>query len=196
MAASQEQVPTPQREKRDYPKIELGNPEEYIYVPREQVQSVLVGFGYGENMMRVHAMYLSPDGSHAVGVWQATQDNGHFVGQPVLRGVEQTEAIAQTLLVAAVLTERVPEGTSPRLTWQDVENKSTAIPPVELNTVVLFCYSGNARDLIGYGEVRLGNAILTQGYIGGVLLRQDLSERMLERIKRQQATAVNPFPLR
>lgn len=198
MASPQErfdQKPTiPQREKRKYPKIELGDKEDYIYFSQEQVYSVLLGFGYGENMMRVHALYLHKDNSQAVGVWYAQQEEGHFKGRPVLRGVEQAEAIAQTLLVALTLANKVPEGKTVRLTSVDLDYRNTAIPPVDLNTVVLLGESEKEHEITGYGEVRCGERILTQGYVGGALLDNRLGERLLDRTRRQQENAITLFP--
>lgn len=200
MVSSQEQggfeqrIIIPQREKREYPKIELGNREDYKYFPAERVSSVLSGFGYGENMMRVHALYLHKNNSQAVGVWLATQEEGHFIGKPLLRGVEQDEAIAQTLLVALALANRIPQGKSPRLTFVDTEKRDAVIPPFDLNTIVLIGESEKLRELIGYGEVRCGERILTQGYVGGVLLDNRLGERLLDKTRRQQENAVTIFP--
>lgn len=183
------------REKRDYPKIELGNPEDYIYFSTERVSSVLAGFGYGENMMRVHALYLHEDNSQAVGVWHATQEEGHFKDNPVLRGVEQAEAIAQTLLVALILANKVPEGKSVRLASIDLDYKNTAIPPVDLNTVVLLGEeSGKGRNVISYGELFLGPNILSQGYVRGTIMETRTSERLLDTVRRQQANSVTLFP--
>jgi len=184
----------PQREKGQYPRIELGNPEDYNYFPAEQVSSVLAGFGYGENMMRVHALYLHKSNSQAVGVWCAIQEEGHFIDKPVLRGVEQAEAIGQTLLVALVLANKIPEGRAIRLGSIDFDYPSAAIPPVDFNTIVLFGDSLKEREIIGYGEVRCGPNILSQGYISGTLLENRTSERLLERTRTQQANAVTIFP--
>jgi len=184
----------PQREKREYPKIELGVPEDYDYFSAERVAGVLSGFGYGENMMRVHALYLNKENSQAVGVWRATQEEGHFKDNPVLRGVEQTEAVAQTLLAALVLANKIPEGRAVRLGSIDFDYPSAAIPPLDLNTIVLFGDSLKEREIIGYGEVRCGSNILSQGYISGTLLENRTSERLLERTRTQQANAVTIFP--
>lgn len=184
----------PQREKRDYPKVELGNPGDYNYFSAEKVSSVFAGFGYGENMMRVHALYLHKDGSQAVGVWRATQEEGHFKDNPVLRGTEQAEAVAQTLLVALVLANKVPEGKSVRLASIDLEYKNTAIPPVDLNTVVLLGESEKEHEVLSYGEVRRGANILSQGYVSGTILEIETSQRLLERTRRQQQNAVALFP--
>lgn len=199
MTASQERLEPkpiiPQREKREYPKIELGNREDYKYFSAEQVSSVLSGFGYGENMMRVHALYLHKDNSKAVGVWRATQEDGHFINKPVLRGVEQYEAVAQTLLVALVLADKIPpEGKSVRLSSVGFDNAKPAIPPVELNTVLLFGDIEDEHNLTGYGEVRRGTNILSQGYVSGAILDRGFSEALLARTQRQQKNAVNLFP--
>lgn len=194
MSSQQERLIIAPREKRVYPTIELGNPEDYRYFSAEQVSSVLSGFGYGENMMRVHALYLHDNHSQAVGVWRASQEDGHFKDNPVLRGVEQAEAVAQTLLVALVLANKVPEGKSVRLTSLDLDYRNTAIPPVDLNTVVLIGASEKEHEVAIYGEVRRGANILSQGYISGAILDVRLSERLLERTRRQQENAVNLFP--
>ena len=184
----------PQREKREYPKVELGDIKDYRYFSAEQVSSVLSGFGYGENMMRVHALYLHEDNSQAVGVWRATQEDGHFKDNPVLRGVEQAEAVAQTLLAALVLASKVPQDKTVRLTSIDLDFRSTAIPPLDLNTIVLLGHSEKEHEVISYGEVRSGPNILSQGYVSGAVIDTKLGERLLERTRRQQANAVTLFP--
>lgn len=184
----------PPREKREYPKIELGYIEDYTYFSQEQVYSILSGFGYGEKMRRVNAVYINKDGLKAVGVWCAIQEEGHFKDRPVLRGVEQAESIGQTLLVALVLGNKVPEGQSPRLTSVEIDYRNAAIPPVDLNTVVLIGESEKEHELVGYGEVRCGGNILSQAYVSGAILDNRLSERLLDRTARQQANAVALFP--
>jgi hypothetical protein len=186
----------PQREKPEYPKIELGAKEDYIYFSQRQVYPILLRFGYGENMRRVNTLYLSKDKSKAVGVWCAIQEEGHFIDNPVLRGVEQAEAIGQTLLVALVLANKIPEGKSVRLTSIDLDYPSTAIPPVDLDTVIMLgeFEKDKRAEITGYGEVRCGENILSQGYVSGVLLDNKLAERLLEKTRRQQGNAITLFP--
>lgn len=181
--------------KSEYPNIELGKPEDYRYVSQAEVAAALEAFGYGPSMRRVHALYLNQDGSQAVGVWLASQEEGHFIGNPVLRGVEQAEAIGQTLLLALHFTGKIPPEMTPRLRLINIEYRDGAIPPVGLNTVVQLGNPESPHQLIGFGQVRCGDTILTQGYVGGTLLPQTLGEKMLARIKRRQANAVTRFPL-
>ncbi|OGH13254.1 MAG: hypothetical protein A2687_03880 [Candidatus Levybacteria bacterium RIFCSPHIGHO2_01_FULL_38_26] len=192
MTSKQEQDRS-HREGQEYPNIEIGDPREYSYFSREQVSSVLSGFGYGENMMRVHGLYLNTDRSISVGIWNATQEEGHFIEKPVLRGVEQAESIAQTMLASLVLAERMPQGQSVRLTSIDVDYRNAAIPPIELNTIVLLNESENSRAVTCYGEVRCGDSMLSQGFVRGALLDRSISERLLERTARQQSGRTNLF---
>lgn len=179
-------------------KIELGDVKDYRYIPLEEVTAALKAFGYGPSKRRVDALYISKNGSKAVGVWRPTEEifEGHFDGEPVLRGVEQAEAVGQTLLLKKYFAGEIPEGMSPRLTSVDLAYRNAAVPGIDINIAVEEVSSGKPIELVGFGQVLAGKKVLSEGYISGVMLPIELSRRLLNRTKEQQANAVPQFPLR
>lgn len=178
--------------------IELGDIESYRYIPQKEIALVLEGFGYGLSKRRVNALYVSEDGSKAVGVWRPTDEifEGHFEGELVLRGVEQAEAIGQTLLLMEHFGGKIPKGMSPRLTFVDLAYINAAVPGIDINIAVEEVSSGKPNKLLGFGQVFAGKKLLSEGYIGGVMLPVDISRKLLKRTKEQQANAVPQFSLR
>ena len=86
----------------------------------------------------MHALYLSPDSSKAVGVTRVSEElcEDHFVGNPVFRGFDEGEAIAQTLLLLMHFSGQISEGYTPRLGKSTISPKWPVVPPVDLNIVV------------------------------------------------------------
>ncbi len=194
--AEQGKNPPPQDTKGKH-VIEFGDIEDYRYISEKKVTAALEAFGYGFSKRRVDALYISKDGLKAVGVWRPTDEifEGHFEGNPVLRGVEQAEAIGQTLLLQQHFTGKIPAGMSPRLTSVEITYKNAAVPGIDINIVVEEVVAGKQNELVGYGQALAGTKILSEGYIGGVMLPEAISRRLLDRTIRQQANEVPQFPL-
>lgn len=193
MAAAQEVVGG----RPQVPQIELGNPADYRYIGAADVSAALTGYGYGDNMKRVQALYISPDASHAVGVWRAPVElfEGHFIDNPVVRGVEQPEAIGQTLLAFMHFTGKIPAESSPRLTAIDMKHTNAAVPPADLNVVVATVPTDVKRGVMAFGRVLSGDRVISEGFVSGIVVPNRASVSGLERVKEQQATEVPIFPL-
>ena len=177
------------------PPIELGDRENYRYIPTAEVTSVLEQFGYGPKKRFVHALYLSPDSSKAVGVTRVSEElcEDHFVGNPVFRGFDEGEAIAQTLLLLMHFSGQISEGYTPRLGKSTISPKWPVVPPVDLN-IVAERLEDNSFG--GYGRILCGETVVAEGIINGSVIPRQTGDRILERRKRIQANSTPLFPIR
>lgn len=177
------------------PPIEVGNIEEYRYISTAEVKAALEGFGYGPKKRFVDAIYINADSSKAVGVLQVTEERceDHFVGNPVFRGFDGGEAIAQTLLLLSHFSGEIAEGGTPRLGQSTILSKWPVVPAVDLNILVA---KSEDKSLGGYGVILCGETVVAEGIIGGSVIRKDLGDHIISRRKRIQANTTPLFPMK
>ena len=182
--------------------VENGEEEQkYRYVSTTEVRKAFEHFGYGPSKRYVDALYISEDGKKAVGVLKVTEEQckDHFEGQPVLRGVDQIEALGQTYLLSQYLQGRIPKNLGPLFAEVDkVHFKNPARPGAVLNMHVEEIptdkTSGNvfsARGRIMSGEVLISEI----ESFSGALLPIALLPRLMDRSARQQASTSSPFQI-
>lgn len=174
---------------RVFPEIELGDPSEYQYIEREEVSRVLgEEFNYGPSKRLVDELYLSPDGKIAVGVLRVTEEicEGHFEGNPLMRGVDQVEAAAQTHLLRLRFSGELPQGQSPRFgAIEEFTFKNPAVPGMDLNIIAVAAPEGG---LNGFARIATGannGKVISEGFVSGSFMPDALSTRMLDRARRQ-----------
>ena len=173
---------------------EPENPENYRYIPRSEVSEALDAFGYGSTKKFVDALYIHPDGNSGVGVLKVTEEHckDHF---GLLRGVDQGEAIAQTLLLLHKFVTGIPDGQSPLLEHAEVDLKNPALPGSVLNITVNET-SSDENSFTGQGAITSGNKITAQGVVSGRVISTELLTRLIERSKRQQVGTRSRFQIK
>lgn len=177
------------------PPIEIGDKDEYRYISTVETSKALELYGYGPKKRFVDALYISPDNSKAVGVLRVTEEHcvDHFVGNPVFRGVDELEAIAQTLLLLKHFSGEIGEGYTPRLEKSTVFPKWPVIPPVDVNIVVAKLGDGSFG---GYGRILCGETVVVEGIVAGSLLSKELGGRIISRRKRNQDNSPSLFSVK
>lgn len=175
------------------PEIEPGEPGDYSLVSSDSVAQILgEEFHYGPSKRYVDAIYVHKELPQAVGVLRVTDElcEGHFVGNPIMRGVDQAEAIAQTLLLLGKLKGNISDGQSPRLSVIDMKYANPAVPGMVLNIVV----SKGDKPMSGFGRIYNGARLISEGRIGGDVMDSELSQRLLDRARRQIQAPNFPLP--
>lgn len=178
--------------------IELGDPTSYLYISHREVTSALEEFGYGPTKRFVDALYIAPDQQLGVGVLQVTQERceDHFVNRPILRGVDQIEAMGQTLLLLLHFTGRIQEDHGPLFkAAEEVKWELPAVPPVDLNIVVKILETQGSQ-VTAYSQVMCGETIIARGMVSGVLAPRRAVNILCERRLRVQFRTVPLFKLR
>ncbi len=177
------------------PQIEIGDKVEYRYMDTVETSKALKQYGYGPKKRFVDALYISPDNSKAVGVLRVTEELcvDHFVGNPVFRGFDEGEAIAQTLLLLKHFSGEIGEGYTPRLEESTVFPMWPVVPPVDVNIVVAK-FEDNSFG--GYGRIFCGKTVVAEGIITGSLIPKELGDQIISRRKRIQANSASLFPVK
>lgn len=177
------------------PPIELGDKEQYKYIKKEEVTTALERFGYGPKKRFVDALYISPDNSKAVGVLRVTEElcEDHFVGNPVFRGFDEAEAMAQTLLLLNHFSGEIGEDYTPRLGQSTVFPIWPVVPTVDLNIIVA---KSEDNSLGGYGRILCGETVVAEGIVTGSVIPKHLGDRILDRRRRIQTNTTPQFPIK
>lgn len=174
--------------------VELGDREQYQYIPRADVSEALEGFGYGDRMKAVDAMYISPDGKIGVGVKHFRKEDyeDHFRGQEVVRGVDGAETMAQALLLLEHFNNRIPQGRVPLLRRTTVDPKFPIIPDVDVNIVVTS--SQNEGEFVGHARTIIGETVVSEAIISGALVEKRALDIGIKRRQAVQARTPLLFP--
>lgn len=184
-----------------FPEIVMGEPSEYDYIPNNVVGDILGNkFYYGPSKRYVDGLYLArpteqvadPNKAVAVGVLQVTEDIclDHFEGNPIMRGVDRAEAIAQTMLVYKHLRGEIPGTQVPLLTGLDQFTfEFPAVPGMTVNMPIISTLDG----FTGYGRMLAGIRECARGEIRGQLMEQSVADRLMNVVRRRIPNPKFPF---
>lgn len=183
-----------ERPRRHQPLLELVNRETCRLYGQETVAQSLESIGFGSSKRLVDAMYISEDNQYGIAVVRVDEKRceDHFIGNPIFRGHDQGEAIAQATLLLGIYSGDVSSDKIVTLgeTW--VQFDRPAFPGTDLNIVVK---REIEEGFLGYGEVYAGKQLLTAGYVRGNIAPRDKMGRILERLRREQAKVLPVFPM-
>jgi hypothetical protein len=180
-------------QERFVPRQEGGeNLGEYRYVARNEITQALDQYGYGPTKKYVDALYVHESGNKGVGLLHITDDHcrDHF---GVFRGVDQAEAMGQTLLLVHHFTAGIPAGHSPLLRHMTVGYENPALPNMLLNIIVRKGESDH-RGFTGDGIVFSGDIVLSKGSVQGRMIRTDTLAKLLQRSRKIQERSHVVFP--
>lgn len=173
--------------------------QKYRYVSTTEVRQAFEHFGYGPTKRYVDALYVG-DGQ-VVGVLKVTPEHceGHFEGQPVLRGVDQIEALGQTYLLSQYVQGRIPENLGPLFAEVNkVHFKNPARPGAILNMYVEEIPTDKTSDNVfsARGRIISGEVLISEvESFSGAMLPTALLPRLMDRSERQQASTPSPFQI-
>lgn len=180
--------------------VEDGEGEQkYRYVSVAEVTEAFEHFRYGPSKRYVDAVYVSEDGKHAVGVLRVTEAHceGHFEGEPILRGVDQIEAFAQTYLLGQYALGRIPQELGPLFAEAHASFKNPVKPGAILNMYVEQVDAGQSGNVFSAkGKTLSGDVLISEMEISGAMLPTALLPRLIARSARQQAGTPPKFPIR
>jgi 3-hydroxyacyl-[acyl-carrier-protein] dehydratase len=171
--------------------------QEYRYIPPQEVAQALERFGYGPEKRFVDALYIRGNEKEGIGVLEVTEAHckDHFVGDPILRGVDQIEAAAQTLLLLGVFTTGIPEGYGPLFSsLGQTEFKNPVVPGSVLNIHVEQEESQSNNVFWGKARIVSGEAeIVRIDELYGAIMPIALRDRLLARSVRSQQRTPSRF---
>lgn len=181
-----------ERSRPHQPLLELVNKETCRVYGRETVAQSLESIGFGPSKRLVDAMYVTADNQYGIAVVRVDEERckDHFIGNPVFRGNDQAEAMAQAILLLGIYSGKVglDEMVTLGETW--VQFDRPAFPGIDLNIVVKI---EDQDGILGYGEVYAGNRLLTAGFVRGNIAPSDRMGKILKRLRREQAKAIPVF---
>lgn len=172
--------------------------QKYRYVSTAEVADAFEHFRYGPSKRYVDAVYVSADGKQAVGVLKVTEAHceGHFDGEPILRGVDQIEAFAQTYLLGQYALGRIPQELGPLFAEAHASFKNPVRPGAVLNMYVGQVDDQGSNIFSAKGKTLSGDVVVSEMEISGAMLPIAILPRLIARSARQQASIPPKFPIR
>lgn len=190
-----ERAPGPTRQ-----TIETGDVSQYRYYSHDEVIKALGEIGYGSKKMLVDAFYLHETKNIGIGVLLVTPERceDHF---DILRGVDQTEASAQSLLLFLKFKGLI-EGNKKPL-FAEIENYKFLLPviadlqnpgnPAQLNLVVTPLDQNDPLEG-GLVESVIGDNVVSRGTIMANQMDTDAFSAMFRRRMSLQRRYQPQFP--
>lgn len=165
----------------------------YRYISTAEVSQALEGFGYGPSKKYVDALYIRSDEKQGVGVLKINEEHcrDHF---GLFRGVDQGEAVAQTLLLLHKFIVGIPDGQSPLLQEITVNVNNPVSPDAVLNmSVEIGDPEGNVFS--GNGKILSGEIEISRVNVRGRILSSDLLQKLIERSMKAQRKSPTRFSI-
>lgn len=170
----------------------------YRYIPTAEITKAFEHFRYGPSKRYVDALYVSEDGKHVVGVLRVTEEHceGHFDGEPILRGVDQIEAFAQTYLLGQYVLGRIPQELGPLFAEAKASFKNPVKPGAILNMYAEQVDMDQSSNVFAArGRTLSGDVVISEMEISGAMLPTTLLPRLIARSARQQSSVPSKFPI-
>lgn len=170
---------------------ELQKPSAYSSFSKDQVSRSLSELGYGPSKKLVDSFYLYAHDLIGVGVLTVTHEHclDHF---QVFRGVDQVEAVAQTLILMYKFSGNLENNQRPL--FKSIQGFEFDLPVVEGAVLNFLVRSIVSDEFKGEGQVLVGKEVIAGGIIQGAAITEEFVERYMERRRRIQTRTSPLFP--